>query len=96
MSDAPHHLRAIHNGMDSIGRVYGEFFSQGSASGPLAGIYEDCGVLTVGTELRLPYNYSTGEYATRTGGWRCTVKRINAKSVTVTDPTSGLPFRVEL
>lgn len=99
-----HHLRATYNGLDSLGYVWQltrgdgtttDYFSAGSASGPVAPIYQDMGVLTPGTELALPYNYATNQYANKTGGWHVVVKRVNQKSVTVVD-ADGKPYRVEL
>lgn len=84
----PHRLRSTHNALDSIGFVSTDergvsFYRIASATGPVEPMFEDLGELTPGTELKLPFNYETDEYASQFGGWPCLVVRINRKSVTV-------------
>lgn len=95
MHRTPHHLRSTFNALDTFGFVSSDgFYSIGSASGPVSPMFDDLGELTLGTELKLAYNYATEEYAIQAGGWKCTVQRINRKSITVV--ADGQPYRIKL
>lgn len=95
MNNAPHTIRSTFNHLDMVGIVYGEFFRVGSASGPLATQFTDEGTTKVGDKLTLAYNFDTDSYALRTGGWKCTVKRINKRTITVQSDTTNAMHRVE-
>lgn len=96
-----HRLLLHRTGRHMIATVYdlfpvdGEvvpYWSAGSASGPMRDFATDMGELLPGDTLNLSYDYEAGDY----GLFRCTVLRVNRKSVSVQSHQTGATVKVTL